>query len=214
MKNLVVVIPAYNEAGKIADVIKAIPKQHLNTQIVVVNDGSTDNTEEAAKKAGAGVITFAQNRGLVEVFNAGKNWALEHGADIILHIDGDGQHNPENIPKLLKPILNKKAEVVVGSRFLTKNVHASKTKYLGNMMFSKLISMIAKQKITDAQSGFRVYTKEVAKAIDIKKGYTYTQQMLVQVAYHKFKIIDIPITVAKREHGKSRLIKHMMFYLH
>jgi glycosyltransferase involved in cell wall biosynthesis len=205
---LVVVIPAYNEGRAILEVIKKIPKNLVSkTDILVVDDGSRDNTREVTEKAGAKVISFVSNRGLVEVFNAGKKWALEHKADIIVNIDGDGQHNPLEIERLIKPILDKKADVVVGSRFLTKNVHASRTKYFGNILFSRLISILIKQRITDAQSGFRAYTREVAEAIDVRKGYTYTQQMLVQVAYHRFKIMEIPITVSKRKHGKSRLIK-------
>ena len=208
MTKLIVMIPAYNEEQQVGNVIKEIPRNLVDeTEIVVINDGSRDLTKDVAKKAGAQVVSFAGNRGLVSAFNAGLKYALSQKADIIVNIDADGQQNPDDIGRLIKPILEGKADVVIGSRFLTKKNHKSTIKYFGNIMFSKLISVMIRKRITDAQSGFRAFTREVAERLYIRKGKTYTQQMIIQADYYHFKIVEIPIVVRERLHGKSRLIK-------
>lgn len=205
---IVVTLPAYNEAGQIGEVLKRIKKVLPQAALLVIDDGSKDSTAEKAKAAGAQVISFAANRGIVEAFKTGLKNALLLGADIIVTMDADGQHLPEEIPALLEPIEKKKADMVIGSRFLGKIRSKSRTKYLGNIAFSRLISRLVGNKITDAQSGFRAYTREVAERLNIHKGYTYTQQMIVQTAFHKMKIIEVPITEEIRKEGTSRLIKN------
>lgn len=209
MARLVIIIPAYNEEKNIGRVIRDIPDDlPIKREIVVIDDGSGDNTRESAKSAGAHVISFASNRGLVAAFNKGVEYALSREADIIVNIDGDGQHNPSEMMKLIQPILDNKADIVIGSRFIGDYKHPSFIKHIGNIAFSFTISKLLGQKITDAQSGFRAFTREVAEKIDIKKGYTYTQQMIVQAEYHNFKILEVPIEARERAYGKSKLMKN------
>ncbi|MBS3128345.1 glycosyltransferase family 2 protein [Candidatus Woesearchaeota archaeon] len=184
---IVVTLPAYNEAGQIGEVLKRIKKVLPQAALLVIDDGSKDSTAEKAKAAGAQVISFAANRGIVEAFKTGLKNALLLGADIIVTMDADGQHLPEEIPALLEPIEKKKADMVIGSRFLGKIRSKSRTKYLGNIAFSRLISRLVGNKITDAQSGFRAYTREVAERLNIHKGYTYTQQMSIFAIYYPLK---------------------------
>jgi glycosyltransferase involved in cell wall biosynthesis len=217
MKKIVVTIPAYNEQKTIGNVISDIKaalldnnKDHdkYNLKIIVINDGSTDDTAKVAMENGAQVISFAGNRGLVEVFKRGMNEAIRLDPDVIVNIDGDGQHDPSEIKNLIKPILMNKADLAIGSRFLGKIDQKSRTKYFGNVVFSRLISLLIKHKVTDAQSGYRAYTPELARRLTIHRGYTYTQQMIVQAKYHGFKILDVPITEKIRKSGKSKLIKN------
>jgi len=191
---IIVTIPAYNEEKTIKEVLKAIPKiNNVKTEILVVNDGSKDNTAEVAEKAGAKVISFARNRGLVHTFKAGLKYCLKNKADFIVHLDGDMQHNPKDIPRLIKPLIDKKADFVIGSRFLK---HTPKSNFnFGNRAFSNLISLLIGKRITDAQSGFRAYTREVAESLKIRRGYTYTQQMIIQANYYKFKILEVRLHI-------------------
>ena len=207
-KKIIITLPAYNEEKNIGIVVSKIKKVIPTAQILVIDDGSKDYTAKIAKEAGATVVSFAANRGLVAAFKAAKKNALLMGADIILNMDADGQHRPEDIHLVLKPLLDNKADVVIGSRFKGKIKKKSLIKYVGNIMFSKLISSLTRQRITDAQSGFRAYTREVAEHLEIKTGHTYTQQMLIQAAYHKFKIIEVPIIENVRRYGTSKVVKN------
>jgi len=206
---LAIAIPAYNEGENIGEVIGNIPDDlPVDKEVIVIDDGSEDNTAEVAMEMGAKVISFPANRGLVSAFNKGIEFALSNGADLIVNMDADGQHNPKDIKKLIQPLLANKADIVIGSRFLGDYKHPSRTKHFGNKAFSFVISILTHQKLTDTQSGFRAFTREVAETLEIKKGYTYTQQMVVQAAYNNFKIVEVPIEVKPRKHGKSRLMKN------
>lgn len=207
-----IIIPAYNEEETIGTVIQEIKQAMSGLQydyeVIVVNDGSKDNTREIAKKLSVNIISFAGNRGLVSAFNTGVRHASSRNADIIVNIDGDGQHDPKDIKKIISPILENKADMVIGARFLGEYKHPSFIKHFGNKTFSFVISKLTHQRITDAQSGFRAFTREVAESIEIKKGFTYTQQMVIQAAYHNLKIVEVPIEVKSRKHGKSKLMKN------
>ena len=213
MTKLVILIPARNEENALGEVIRRIPRSKLpELEVVVVNDGSTDNTAEVARKAGATVINFAKNRGLATVFRKGVEYAVESGADYIVNIDADGQHPPEQIPEILQPVLDGKADIVIGSRLMKTGEMKAKEKLYANKFLSKVISMLIHQKIYDSTSGFRAFTREVAKTVKIFHKYTYTQQQLLQAAYYKFKILEIPIPIIERKEGKSKLIKNIWSY--
>lgn len=201
---VIAIIPAHNEEKTIGKVIEDMPS--IVNEIIVIDDGSTDKTSEIAKEKGAFVISFRRNRGLAIAYREGLKEALKRSADIVVSLDADYQHNPKEIPKLLEPIIKGDADLVIGSRFINKAYKMSFLKYYGNIAFTKLINLLLGLKLTDTQSGFRAFTKEVAENLRIKQGFTYTQQMIVQAAYHRFKITEIPIKTMQRE-GKSRLIK-------
>jgi glycosyltransferase involved in cell wall biosynthesis len=210
---VLVTIPAYNEEKTIAGVIKEI-KDVMDTskyecQIIIVDDGSTDSTAENAKKAGAVVYSHPKNYGLAEAFKSEMKKCLELGADIIVHTDADGQYKAEEIPKLIEEV---KAgnDLVLASRFKGQIESMPMMKRLGNKAFSIVISQIIHQKISDAQTGFRAFTKEVAK-LPITSTYTYTQEQIIRASKAKFKIKEVPAHFAKRG-GKSRLMKNPFDY--
>ncbi len=211
---IIVTIPAYNEEDTIGIVIskinEVIKNNRYDCKILVVDDGSKDNTKEAAKKAGAMVYPHPKNYGLAETFTTEVEKALKLGADAIVHIDADTQYNPEDIPKLVKEIENG-YDLVLGSRFKGTIESMPFIKRMGNIAFSKVISNITETKISDAQTGFRAFTKEVAENIRITSRHTYTQEQIIKAVRQKYKIKEVPIHFAKRK-DKSRLISSPFGY--
>ncbi len=212
---VIVTIPAYNEANIIGKVIHDIKDTMNNSkhtyEIIVVDDGSLDNTAEIAKKAGAIVYSHPQNLGLAEAFRTEMSKCLEHKADIIVHTDADGQYLAKEIPKLISYV-EKGYDFVLGSRFMGKIESMPIIKKLGNRAFSNVISKITKKKITDGQSGFRVFTKEIAE-LQINSTHTYTQEQIIRTIRNKFKLIEVPVYFAKRQgKTKSRLMKNPFDY--
>lgn len=211
---IIVTIPAYNEEKSIGNVIKKIKevmsKNKYNYGILVVDDGSTDKTAKIAKNMGAIVYVHPKNYGLAETFVSEIKKCIELEADVIVHIDADGQYLPEEIPKLLNEIKNG-YELVLGSRFMGKIEYMPIIKRLGNIAFSKAVTQITNVKITDAQTGFRAFTKEVALKIPIRSKHTYTQEQIIKAVREKFKIKEVPVYFKKRD-GKSRLIKSTFGY--
>ena len=211
---IVVTIPAYNEGKTIGILISKIKEvmksSRYNYKILVVDDGGKDQTAEIAKKAGAIVYSHPRNYGLAETFKTEVMKALDLKADIIVHIDADMQYQSKDIPRLVAEI-NKGFDLVLGSRFKGKIESMSLTKRFGNKAFSKVISNIIGFRISDAQTGFRAFTKEVAKKIRITSKHTYTQEQIIKAVKEKFRVGEIPIYFAKRK-DKSRLISNPFSY--
>jgi glycosyltransferase involved in cell wall biosynthesis len=211
---IVITIPAYNEEKTIGLLINEIHKVMKNGsysyKIIVVNDGSKDGTSEVAKNAGAIVYSHPKNYGLADTFKTEIEKSLELGADVLVHIDADMQYKPEEIPKLIKEIQNG-YDLVLGSRFMGTIEHMPLINRIGNKAFSRVISNITGIKISDAQTGFRAFTKNFAKKVVIKSDHTYTQEQVIRAIKNKFKIKEVPIYFAKRR-DKSRLISNPFFY--
>lgn len=213
---LVITIPAYNEEATIGNVIREIPRniEGIDTvEVLVINDGSGDRTAQVAKEAGADtIVQLASNKGLAMAFKEGLNAAIDCGADIIVNIDADGQYNPLEIPMLVAPILEGKAEMVLGSRFLGTIEHMVPQKLIGNRIASWVLSIAAGMNISDGQTGFRAFSREAAMRLVIHTGYTYTQETIVQAAHKRLAIMEIPVEFRRRMGGKSRLISSVFIY--
>ncbi len=212
---IIVTIPAYNEEktlGKvIGDISRVMDGEKYRYEILVVDDGSKDRTVEVAKKAGAKVYSHPKNYGLAEAFRTEIEKSLEHKADVIVHTDADGQYRAEEIPKLVREIENG-AELVLGSRFRGKIESMPFVKKFGNRAFSKVVSSVSGVKISDAQTGFRAFTKDVAEKVRISSMHTYTQEQIIRAVRQKFRVVEVPIYFAKRDDGKSRLISSPLEY--
>ena len=208
---VVAVIPVYNEEKTIGFVVSET-KKYVD-EVIVVDDGSFDKSSEVAEKSVAKVIRLPVNRGVSHAVKVGLEEALKLEPDVIVQLDGDGQHNPEDIPKLLEPIKKGETDIVVGSRFLERmGVDMPKIKRLGNKIFSIILSRMCHTKITDSQSGFRAYTRNVAQSIDLISSFSYTQEFLVHAYHNDFKILEVPISVNKRSQGESKVAGNVLYY--
>src|SRR3989338_10070157 len=210
--NVVITIPAYNEEktiGKVVNEIKQVmDKTKYNYKILVIDDGSRDKTIEIAKKFGTIVYSNKKNLGLIETFKIEMKKCIDIGADIIVHTDADGQYFAQDIPRLIKKI-EEGYDLVIGSRFKLKNKNLPFSKNIGNKAFAWIFSNIMKKKITDTTSGFRAFTKNIAK-IGLINDFTYTQEQLIRAYKMNYKIGEIPIKTRKTR--KSRLFKHPLQY--
>src|SRR3989344_5546666 len=216
---LIVIIPAFNEEKTIKEVVSKIPKINKRisqTEVIVLDDGSRDNTDKLAKEAGAVVISYIGNKGVGVAFRTGIESALRRQADIIVNIDGDGQFNPNDIPKLIEPILNKEADFVTATRFKDGNLIGNMPwiKKVGNKAFTKLTSFLVGQKFTDTQCGFRAYSRESALRLNLYGKFTYTQEVFLDLANKGLIIKEIPLLIrAEREFGKSKVVKSIPKYV-
>lgn len=211
---LVVIIPAYNEEKTISDVITSIPKK-INgisrVEVLVVNDGSSDRTAQIAKESGALVVSHKKNLGLATSFRDGFEKALKLGADIVVNTDADNQYDQFEIPKLIKPILDGEADIVVGDRQVLKLDHMPFGKKYGNTIASFVTRKLSGYDIRDAQSGFRAYSREASLRINILSNYTYVAETIIQAVNKKLKIVQVPISFKERK-GKSRLVSNIFNY--
>jgi len=213
-----VMIPAYNEETSIRSVIEGIPRKIDRVdcvEVLVIDDGSTDSTVQIAKDAAVDeIISHFTNKGLGVAFRHGLEASLERGADIIVSIDADGQFNPKDIPKLIEPILNNKADFVTTSRFLNKSLEPDMPfiKKFGNKILTKIINIITKQNFTDTQCGFRAYSKKAALKLNTFGDFTYTQEVFINLVEKKLRIKEIPLKVIYKIDRKSRVFKNPLSY--
>ncbi|MGD9142895.1 MAG: glycosyltransferase family 2 protein, partial [Dehalococcoidia bacterium] len=212
---LVITIPAFNEETSIANVLKRIPRriEGIDTiEIIVIDDGSEDNTVREALLNGVDeIIPHRKNMGLGVTFRDGINRALEKDADIIVNVDADGQHNPEQIPDLIKPVQDGRADMVLGYRNLDNPDHMSKGKRLGNKLATWVTRRLSGLPVKDAQTGFRAFSREAALKLNLYGRYTYVQETIIQASHKDLHIAQIPVEFKHRE-GKSRLITNTLGY--
>ena len=214
---LVILVPAYNEEENIENTISTIPKKIQGIdeiQILVVDDGSSDKTAEIALNSGADkVVTHPRNIGVGAAFMTGVRNAILMNADIVVTIDADSQFNSDQMPDLIAPILNNYLDVVIGSRFL-KNDPAGipKIKLFGNKVFSKIVSWLVNQKLSDSQTGFRAYSKNALFNVSIINDFTYTQEVLIDLKFKGMRIGEVPVSVKYDEKRKSRVVKSIFSY--
>lgn len=205
-EKILVVIPAYNEEKNIAKVIAEIQKSAPFVEILVVNDGSSDNTAQVAKRADAKVVTHPFNMGYGVACQTGFKYALEKGYDYAVQIDGDGQHEPKCIPDLLREVQNGSADVIIGSRFLGNCVYKSQfARRIGMILFRFIASTIIKQKVTDATSGFQALSKNVIKfyASDVYPVDFPDADVLMMLHFAGFRIKEIPVVMYQKTVRKS-----------
>ena len=209
-------MPCYNEAGTLEIALKALPREvdgFDKVEWLIINDGSTDNTVEIAKKCGVDhVVNFPKNQGLAKGFMAGLRKGLELGADVIVNTDADNQYNADDIPKLCKPILEGKADLVVGARPISEIDHFSPIKKFLQKLGSLVVRLASKTNIPDAPSGFRAMSRECASRLNVFNNYTYTLETIIQAGQKNYAIASVPISV-NEDLRPSRLFKSIPAYI-
>jgi glycosyltransferase involved in cell wall biosynthesis len=214
---LAVVISALNEAKTISAVVASVPRripQVREVEVIVVDDGSSDGTAMVALAAGADhVERHRSNRGLVAAFRNGMNSALASGADVVVHLDGDGQHDPGYIPRLVAPILFGEADVVVGVRPLDQATEISQVRRRGNQIGSWLFSRVMKMPISDATSGYRAFSREALLRLNVISEYTHTLETLIRSARMRLAVSEVVVPPLPRGYGESRMTRSLIRYV-
>lgn len=191
---LVVGLPAYNEEKNIAKII--VNAQKIADKIIVCNDGSSDFTGEIAEKMGAVVINHKKNHGYGAAIGSIFLKAKEMNCDILVTFDADGQHRIEDISKVIEPIINNKADIVIGSRFLEETSKIPKYRKFGIDTITKMSNMATKQKITDSQSGLRAYNKKtILELTPSDYGMGVSTEILIKADKQNLKIVEVPIKI-------------------
>ncbi len=190
-KNIFVVIPAFNEEGSIASVVAGAKK---HSKVIVVDDGSDDDTASIAERSGAFVLRHVVNRGVGAATWTGVLYALRDGADVVVTLDGDCQHDPADIVDVAKPVIEGDADVVIGSRFKGKHWTMPWKKRIGNFILNQITYWLYRIEGTDTQSGFRAYSRLAIKKIRITvDGYGYCSEVVGEIAKHSLRLEEIPI---------------------
>jgi glycosyltransferase involved in cell wall biosynthesis len=197
---LAVVIPAYNEAPTVADVIAEIPSEAagLATEVIVVVDGARDATAARAAQAGALVCDVPVNRGQGAALRLGYWLARARGAQVIVTIDADGQYEPEEIGRVVEPILAGRADFVSGSRRLGSELTTDATRHAGVIVFGALISVLVRHRITDPACGLRAMRSEVTAAVVLEQPQYQASELMISAALHGFRLGEVPTTMRDR----------------
>ncbi len=216
---LIVIIPALNEQATIARVVRGVPRRIAgidDIKVIVLDDGSSDSTAIEAEAAGATVISLTGRRGLGVVFRTGLEKALRRGADVIVNIDGDGQFDPADIPALIAPILEDRADFVTCTRFADRRRRRDMpaVKYWGNRLVTRMINLICEGTcFTDVSCGFRAFSRDAACRLTLFGRFTYTQETFIDLVAKGVRIVEVPLAVrGEREYGQSRVCPSVWRY--
>ena len=212
-------IPAYNEEKNIASIIIKLKK--ITDSIIVCDDGSSDMTSDISKNLGAIVITHKKNMGYGVAINSIFQKAKELNVDLLVTFDADGQHRVEDIEKVVEPIKNNTADLVIGSRFLDKKSNVPNYRKIGIKVITKITNASIKKKLTDSQSGFRAYNKQVLSQISPSDiGMGISTEILIKSSSKGLRIMEVPVTILYSgdtsthnpvSHGTSVLLSTIKF---
>lgn len=219
MNRVLLSIPAKNEANTVADVVRdghnvLTQTMQVEADVLVISDGSTDATPSLAAEAGAIVIPHEKSRGLGNIFREAVEYAVLHKYDYLITIDGDKQFKESEIPLLLKPLLDDQADFTSGNRFLSgkKIEHMSTAKKYGNAMVAKIVNYILDSNYSDVSCGFRAYSRETLLHLNLMGGFTYTQEVFLNLGFKGMRILEVPISVVYFPERKSRIASKLFNY--
>jgi glycosyltransferase involved in cell wall biosynthesis len=200
-----IVIPAYDEEPTVASVIREIPSEIAGqaTEVIVVNDGSADNTVAEARSAGALVCDIPVNRGQGLIFMLGYWLARTRGAKVIATIDADGQFLPSELERVVEPIVSGRADFVNGSRRLGSELTTDPVRHAGVIFFGKLVSLLVGQSITDPACGIRAFTADLTATVNLQQTQYQTSEILIASAMNGFRVIEVPTTMRDRPDGAT-----------
>ena len=213
---LIVQIPCLNEEKTLPKTLKDIPREIPGVdkvEVLIIDDGSTDRTVEVAREHGADhIVRLTNNKGLAEAFMTGLNAALQLGADIIVNTDGDNQYRGEDIPKLIQPILDGRADIVIGDRQIDRIPHFSRVKKWLQKLGSWVVRQVSNTNIPDTTSGFRAFSREAALQINVISRFTYTLETIIQAGKKNLAITSVPVETNEKLR-ESRLFSSIPAYI-
>jgi glycosyltransferase involved in cell wall biosynthesis len=208
MTRVVAVVPAFEEEAAIGAVVAEITAFDPSIDVVVVDDGSSDGTGAAAAAAGATIVRLPFNLGIGAAVQTGFRWALERDYDLAVRLDGDGQHDPAELPKLLAPIERDEADVVTGSRFREDEdgYRPPLGRRVGITWFARLVSLLSGQRVTDTTSGFQALNRSGIElfARDYPSDYPEVEATVLLLK-HRMRLAEVPVRMREREHGSSSI---------
>jgi hypothetical protein len=212
----IAIVPAMNEEGSIGSVIDEIRAFDPTFTIVVIDDGSVDRTARAARERGAHVLRLPFNLGIGGAVQTGFRFAFENGYGLAVRVDGDGQHDPAELPKIVEPVLSGQADICIGSRFAGENsFRSSRSRRIGIRLLASIVSRIIGQRVTDTTSGFQALNRRgiALFAADYPHDYPEVEAM-VMVAKHRLRLVEIPVTMRERSAGQSSITAvHSVYYM-
>jgi len=206
---LAVVIPAYNEEPTVAAVIESIPREAagLPIEVIVVVDGARDRTAELARKAGALVCDVPANRGQGAALRLGYWLARARGASVIATIDADGQYDPDELGRVVEPIIAGRADFVSGSRRLGSELTTDRVRHLGVLVFGALFSLMVRSRVTDPACGLRAMRAEVTAAVTLEQPQYQASELMISAALHGYRLAEVPTTMIDRADHATRTKK-------
>jgi len=203
----IAIVPALNEEQTVGRVVDEIRAFDPGFDIVVVDDGSVDRTAGVAADRGAHVLRLPFNLGIGGAMQTGYRFAFEHGYDVAVQVDGDGQHDPTQLPTILAPVLSGEADLCVGSRFTgSGQFRSSFVRRIGITIFARIVSLVVRQKLTDTTSGFRAVNRRgiALFAADYPHDYPEVEATVMSVK-HKLRLIEVPVEMRERGGGSSSI---------
>ena len=208
------IVPAYNEAEAVEAVIAELRSFDPELGIVVVDDGSTDGTAMRAAEAGAEVVRLPFNLGIGGAMQTGYQYAREHGFDLAIQVDGDGQHDPREIALLIEPILEGEADMSVGTRFAGERRYRPPfARRIGIQLFARVVSIIVRQRVTDTTSGFRAVNRVGIELFASDYPHDYPEvETTVLVHRHKLRMVEVPVAMRTRATGTSSITFFQSIY--
>jgi len=203
----IAIVPALNEERSIGAVIAEIRAADPEFDVIVIDDGSTDRTGAVAAENGAQVITLPFNVGIGGAVQTGYLYARDHDFDVAVQVDGDAQHDPAEIPKILAPIIQGDADLVVGSRFLGEGEYEPPvTRLLGIRLLARVVSVLVRQRVTDTTSGFRASNRRAISLFASDYPHDYPEvEAMVLVFRHRLKLVEVPVHMRLRGAGESSI---------
>jgi glycosyltransferase involved in cell wall biosynthesis len=213
---LIIQIPCFNEAEALPVTLAALPRdlpEFDTVEWLVVDDGSTDQTTEVAREMGVNhVVTLKKNQGLAKAFMSGLTECIRLGADVIVNTDADNQYSADDIPSLVRPILQNKADYVIGARPINTTEHFSRAKKVFQGLGSWVVRKVSGTEIPDAPSGFRAISRECALQLNVYNDYTYTLETIIQAGQKNMAITSVPVHT-NEDLRPSRLLKSIPSYI-
>jgi glycosyltransferase involved in cell wall biosynthesis len=203
----VAIVPAFNEERNLGRLLAELHALDPGLEVVVVSDGSTDRTAEVAAAAGAHVVRLPFNLGIGGAVQTGFRFAWERGYELAVRLDGDGQHDPAELPAVVAPVVAGEADLAIGSRFIGDGGYrSSPARRLGIRILAKVVSRIAHQRLTDTTSGFQALNRRAIGlyASDLPRDYPEVEGLVMAIR-HRIRVREVPVTMREREHGRSSI---------